>query len=51
MAKINLEDVLVGKKMEPRYLEYNWRDIALYNLAIVGLIISSASMEAGSGIH
>ena len=34
MAKINLEEVLVGKKMEPRYLEYNWRDIALYNLAI-----------------
>lgn len=34
MAKVNLEEVLVGKKMEPRYLEYNWRDIALYNLAI-----------------
>ncbi len=25
MAKINLEELLVGKKMEPRYMEYNWR--------------------------
>lgn len=31
--KINLEE-LVGKKMEPRYMEYNWRDIALYALAV-----------------
>lgn len=23
MAKINLEELLVGKKMEPRYMEYN----------------------------
>ena len=26
MAKVNLEELLVGKKMEPRYMEYNWRD-------------------------
>lgn len=25
---------LIGSKMEPRYLEYNWRDIILYALAI-----------------
>ena len=25
MAKLNLEELLVGKKMEPRYLEYNCR--------------------------
>ncbi|QAT50711.1 hypothetical protein EQM14_13590 [Caproiciproducens sp. NJN-50] len=31
---INLAEVLVGKKMEPRYMEYNWRDIALYALAV-----------------
>ena len=34
MTKVNLEEVLVGKKMEPRYLEYNWRDVALYALAV-----------------
>lgn len=34
MAKINLEELLVGKKMEPRYMEYNWRDVALYALAV-----------------
>lgn len=34
MEKLNLAEVLVGKKMEPRYLEYNWRDIALYALSV-----------------
>ena len=34
MAKVNLEELLVGKKMEPRYMEYNWRDVALYALAV-----------------
>lgn len=34
MTKVNLEELLVGKKMEPRYLEYNWRDVALYALAV-----------------
>lgn len=34
MNKVDLEDILVGKKMEPRYLEYNWRDVALYALAV-----------------
>ncbi len=34
MEKMNLEEILVGKKMEPRYLEYNWRDVALYALAV-----------------
>ena len=24
----------IGNKMEPRYMEYNWRDIALYALAV-----------------
>ena len=32
--KVDLAEVLVGKKMEPRYMEYNWRDIALYALAV-----------------
>jgi acyl dehydratase len=32
--KLNLAELLVGKKMEPRYLEYNWRDVALYALAV-----------------
>lgn len=32
--QINLESILVGKKMGPRYLEYNWRDIVLYALAV-----------------
>lgn len=32
--QVNLAEVLVGKKMEPRYMEYNWRDIALYALAV-----------------
>lgn len=31
---IKLDQILVGKKMEPRYMEYNWRDIALYALAV-----------------
>lgn len=34
MEKVNLEKLLVGQKMEPRYMEYNWRDIALYALAV-----------------
>lgn len=34
MEKINLEEALVGKKMEPRYMEYNWRDVVLYALAV-----------------
>ena len=33
MEKIDLNQ-LIGQKMEPRYLEYNWRDVALYNLAV-----------------
>ena len=33
MEKIDLNQ-LIGMKMEPRYLEYNWRDIALYALAV-----------------
>ena len=32
--KMDLESMLVGKKMEPRYMEYNWRDVALYALAV-----------------
>ena len=32
--RINLEELLVGQKMEPRYMEYNWRDVALYALAV-----------------
>ena len=32
--KLNLAELLVGKKMEPRYLEYTWRDVALYALAV-----------------
>lgn len=31
---IDLATLLEGKKMEPRYMEYNWRDVALYALAI-----------------
>lgn len=34
MMQQKLDDILVEKKMEPRYLEYNWRDIVLYALAI-----------------
>ena len=34
MEKYDLAALLVGRKMEPRYLEYNWRDIALYALAV-----------------
>ena len=34
MKRVNLEEVLVGRKMELRYMEYNWRDIALYALAV-----------------
>ena len=33
MEKIDLNQ-LIGAKMEPRYLEYNWRDVSLYNLAV-----------------
>lgn len=29
-----LDELLIGKRMEPRSLEYNWRDIALYALAV-----------------
>lgn len=32
--RIDLAKELVGRKMEPRWLEYNWRDIALYALAV-----------------
>ena len=32
--KIKLDEVLIGKKMEPRYMEYNWRDFILYALAV-----------------
>ena len=32
--RVNLEKLLVGQKMEPRYIEYNWRDIVLYALAV-----------------
>lgn len=34
MDKKNLAELLVGQKMEPRYMEYNWRDVALYALAV-----------------
>ena len=34
MGRENLADLLVGKRMEPRYLEYTWRDVALYALAV-----------------
>lgn len=34
MKKLNLAKSLIGKKMEPRYMEYNWRDVALYALAV-----------------
>ncbi|WP_295361587.1 MaoC/PaaZ C-terminal domain-containing protein [uncultured Pseudoramibacter sp.] len=30
----NLDKKLIGLKMEPRTLEYNWRDVALYALAV-----------------
>lgn len=33
MEKIDLNQ-LIGMKMEPRYVEYNWRDVALYALAV-----------------
>lgn len=32
--KVNLAKLLVGQKMEPRYMEYTWRDVALYALAV-----------------
>lgn len=32
--KRKLDELLMGKKMEPRYLEYTWRDVALYALAV-----------------
>ena len=34
MKKTNLVSALVGKQMEPRYMEYNWRNVALYALAV-----------------
>lgn len=34
MERVDLAKLLVGQRMEPRYLEYNWRDIALYALAV-----------------
>ena len=34
MMNLKLDEILVGKKMEPRYLEYNWRDVVLYALAV-----------------
>ena len=33
MEKYDLNQ-LIGCKMEPRYVEYNWRDVALYALAV-----------------
>ena len=30
----NLAEMLVGRKMDPRYMEYNWRDVVLYALAV-----------------
>ena len=33
MGKVDLTQ-LVGMRTEPRYMEYNWRDIALYALAV-----------------
>lgn len=32
--KLNLEEALLGKKMEMRCMHYTWRDIALYALAV-----------------
>ena len=34
MERMDLAKALVGQRMEPRYLEYNWRDIVLYALAV-----------------
>ena len=34
MKPMQLDQLLVGKRMEPRNLEYNWRDIVLYALAV-----------------
>lgn len=34
MERVDLVKALVGQRMEPRYLEYNWRDIVLYALAV-----------------
>ena len=34
MERQDLAALLAGKRMEPRYLEYNWRDIVLYALAV-----------------
>jgi len=34
MHKTDLEELLTGRKTEPRYMEYNWRDVALYALAV-----------------
>ena len=33
MEKVDLTQ-LIGLRTEPRYMEYNWRDIALYALAV-----------------
>lgn len=30
----NLTAILIDRKMEPRYMEYNWRDVVLYALAV-----------------
>lgn len=32
--RIDLAKALAGKKMEPRWLAYNWRDVVLYALAV-----------------
>ena len=34
MERQDLAALLAGKRMEARYLEYNWRDIVLYALAV-----------------
>lgn len=34
MDRINLAEKLIGQQMEPRYMEYNWRDVVLYALAV-----------------
>lgn len=34
MKPVDLAQLLVGQRMEPRHMEYNWRDVALYALAV-----------------
>ncbi len=34
MRTPDLADILVGRKTEPRSMEYSWRDVALYALAV-----------------